>query len=515
MRNTLVLLAVCATLAACGGNDYVPPRQPDSGSPPPPVEPPPVDPPPPVEPPPPVQDEASLPYWNRCEHPRSGSPDGFLPYPDVQGTLADEKKFMRLYLNEAYLWYKELPKLDEAGYTSAIGYFNALKTPLVTASGAPKDRFHFTYPSAQWDELQKGVDYGYGVYWARNADGKAPRTWRVTYVIAGTAAALAGLQRGDQLVEVDGIDFVNASDADSVAKLNAGITPKAVNELHNFAVLRGGQKIAVAMRSARLDISPVQYVQAIDTPTGKVGYLMFNSHNTAAEKYLLDAFTQLRDANVQDLVLDMRYNGGGLLSIASQLSYMIAGPEQTRDKIFERTVANDKSRQPTPIQFIGKTFGYIVPNPAPRNTPLPYLGLKRVTILTSAGTCSASESVINSLRGVDVEVNLVGGQTCGKPYAFTPLPNCGTTYFAIQYQGINAKGFGDYGDGFAPTCKVDDDFSHALGDKAEGQLAAALSLRANGACPAPAAAARARAAAPAPALVPARPEAAEIAVRGR
>jgi C-terminal processing protease CtpA/Prc len=264
------------------------------------------------------------------------------------------------------------------------------------------------------------------------------------------------------------------------------------------------------MRSARLDIAPVQNVQAIDTPTGKVGYLVFNSHNTASEKYLFDAFTELRNAQVKDLVLDMRYNGGGLLTIASQVAYMIAGPDSTKDKIFERTVANDKSKQPTPIQFLSKTVGYIVANPAPRNTPLPYLGLKRVTILTSAGTCSASESVINSLRGVDVEVNLVGGQTCGKPYAFTPLPNCSTTYFAIQYQGVNAKGFGDYGDGFTPTCRADDDFGHALGDKAEGQLAAALSLRANGVCPAPAASARARAAGPQPALVPVRPEVSEL-----
>jgi hypothetical protein len=70
-------------------------------------------------------------------------------------------------------------------------------------------------------------------------------------------------------------------------------------------------------------------------------------------------------------------------------------------------------------------------------------------VLTTAGTCSASEAVINGLRGIDVEVNLIGGETCGKPYAFVPQPNCGTTYFAIQTQGVNNKGFGDYADGFS------------------------------------------------------------------
>jgi len=92
--------------------------------------------------------------------------------------------------------------------------------------------------------------------------------------------------------------------------------------------------------------------------------------------------------------------------------------------------------------------------------------------------------VINGLRGVDVKVDLVGGTTCGKPYGFTPVDNCGTTYFSIQFQSVNAKGFGDYADGFAPTCTVADDMTHALGDPAEGMLAAALSYRANNACPA-------------------------------
>lgn len=106
-------------------------------------------------------------------------------------------------------------------------------------------------------------------------------------------------------------------------------------------------------------------------------------------------------------------------------------------------------------------------------------------MLTSPDTCSASESVINSLRGVGVTVNLVGGTTCGKPYGFYPQDNCGTTYFAIQFKGVNQAG---YGDGFAPTCAVADDFGHQLGDPAEARLAAALTLRSSGACPAAAAA---------------------------
>ena len=71
-----------------------------------------------------------------------------------------------------------------------------------------------------------------------------------------------------------------------------------------------------------------------------------------------------------------------------------------------------------------------------------------------------------------------------QPYGFLPQDNCGTTYFAIQFKGVNNKGFGEYADGMAPTCQVADDFNHQLGDPAERRLAAALSYRATGVCPA-------------------------------
>jgi hypothetical protein len=101
---------------------------------------------------------------------------------------------------------------------------------------------------------------------------------------------------------------------------------------------------------------------------------------------------------------------------------------------------------------------------------------------------------MNGLRGIDVQVIQIGGTTCGKPYGFYPQDNCGTTYFSIQFKGINAKGFGDYSDGFVPGatttgsfagCQVADDFSHALGDANEALLAAALAYRQSSTCPPP------------------------------
>jgi hypothetical protein len=251
---------------------------------------------------------------------------------------------------------------------------------------------------------------------------------------------------------------------------------------------------------------PVPITTTFSTASGLVGYIQFNDHIATAETPLMNAISQLDNANVTDLILDLRYNGGGYLDLASELSYMIANTTLTAGQTFEKIVFNDKnpSRNPvtgqllTPTPFHSRTQGFTGAGPA--NVALPTLNLNNVYIITGPGTCSASESIINSLRGLGTSFNVyvIGSTTCGKPYGFYPTDNCGTTYFSIQFRGENAANFGDYTDGFSPAntpttnrgtsvpgCSVADDFNHALGDPAEGRIAAALSFRAsnNQICP--------------------------------
>jgi carboxyl-terminal processing protease len=468
---SLLALSLPFFLAACGGGGGDAPSV---------AEPPPVS----YTPPPDrvVQATPAQGAWaleaNRCVAPRTGLQPNGKPYPDRQGTLRNEQDFLRSWIHDTYLWYNEVPNyLDPAWYDNAIDYFNMLKSQDLTSNGKVKDQFHFTYTSAQWEQLQTaGVSLGYGVTWGRN-QATVPRMWFASMVEPGSPAEKAGVRRGDQLMEIDGIDFINGTGAANVAILNAGLAPAKVGDQHTFVLRRDGQPHTVVMAGANVAATPVQNVKTIPTANGKVGYLTFNNHNAVSELQLIEAFTRLRDDKVDDLVLDLRYNGGGLLFIASQVAYMIAGPTQTLNKTFERTIYNEKVVPATPIPFWSFAWGFPSPRPAQGGQMLPYLGLKKVTILTTPGTCSASESIINSLRGIDVEVNLIGGQTCGKPYGFVPQPNCGTTYFAIQLKGVNHKGFGDYADGMAPTCTVADDYGHALGDPNEGMLAAALRYR--------------------------------------
>ncbi|HEX9173164.1 MAG TPA: S41 family peptidase [Telluria sp.] len=471
LRLIPLTVAALVALAGCGGgggNPGVANPGPDPA---------------PITGPDPIPQDVFNTYWNKCATPRTGVDASGKPFPDQQGTLLDELRFLRGWIDEDYLWYKEVPTTYRmADFTKPIDYFNVLKTTALTASGKPKDQFHFTYPTAEWEALtNSGIELGYGITWSSGSS-TAPRNWLIATVEPGSPAAVAGLRRGDALRTLDGVDFVNASDAASIDRINAALFPERVGEAHRITVQRGGAIVDVSMNAAEVSASAVKNTKVIDTATGKVGYLTFESHNAVSEKQLIDSFTQFRNAGVSDLVLDVRYNGGGLLYIASELAYMIAGPTATAGKTFERAQYNDKTAPGAPIPFRSTAYGFAAPVPAPSGQALPYLNLKRVTVLTTPGTCSASEAVINGLRGIDIEVNIIGGQTCGKPYAFTPVQNCGTTYFAVEFQGVNNKGFGDYADGMAPTCAVADDLTREVGDVSEGLLAAALRYRDTGTC---------------------------------
>ena len=534
MKQTLLVLTVAAVLGACGGgggnsgtcsgsggvckpvsSSPTPPTNAGSGTIPAPDA---ID----TAPPP-----SSASVAQQCEAPRPAGtidPLSGKPYGDIQGSLELEKQWIRAYVNETYLWFDEVPAVNSAFY--AIGntvpyiqpsnnaattrtlannsdvvtaYFNSQRTVATTASGKPKDQFHFTYPTSVWVDLStKGASVGFGVDIAL-LSASPPRKAVVAIVTPGSVAAQNNIARGAIIDTVNGVDVANGSD---VATLNEGLFSPMAGKAYTL-VIRDNATASprtVTLSAGNTTSTPVQNVGTLPAPNASVGYMLFNEHIATAEGQLVSAVNQLKAANngsgITDLVLDIRYNGGGYLDIASELAYMIAGSAQTTGKVFEKLAFNSKNPFGlTPAQastpFFTTTLGFAG---SPAGQPLPQLGLSKVYVLTGNGTCSASESIINGLRGAGVNVIQIGNTTCGKPYGFYPTDNCSTTYFTVQFKGVNNAGYGDYADGFVPGggsaannlpgCQVADDFGHALGDPSEGRLAAALQYRANGSCPA-------------------------------
>ncbi len=442
--------------------------------------------------------EAYETYEQQCENPRSGFDEQGNPFPDVQGSTEDENNWIRSWSNHLYLWYNEITDEDPAAYDDPLEYFDLMKTFETTPSGAPKDRFHFTIPTDEYQaQAVSGIVGGYGATFTI-LRGTPPRQVVVAYTEPNTPATSVevNLMRGAEILEIDGEDLINGSDVDT---LNAGLFP-GDNETHTFVIQDTGssEPRQIIMTSEQIVSTPVQNVSTLETETGLVGYMTFNDHIATSELQLIDAVNQLAPQQITDLVLDLRYNGGGFLAIANQLGYMIAG-DTAVGQVFEELQFNDKHTLFDPVtgetlspdNFRTTARGFS----ATPGAALPTLGLSRVFVITGPTTCSASESLINGLRGIGLDVVQVGHTTCGKPYGFYPFDNCGTTYFSIQFRGVNAQNFGDYTDGFSPAnvpqqegvevpgCFVSDDFTNQLGDPNEGRLRAALQYREDGSCP--------------------------------
>ena len=448
-------------------------------------------------------------FKNRCQTVRTGADILGDPYPDMAGSTLQENFWLRSWTHETYLWNDEVVDRNPANYNDRLQYFDLLRTTALTPSGREKDQFHFSQPTEEsLEQITSTPTASYGAEFLAFSV-TPPRDIRIAYVDDGTPAAeeiagQANFVRGARILEIDGIDLVNTNNQSQINSLNDALFPSTAGQMHTFLLQDpgGAGTRTVMVTSANLAAKAVNHTDVIDTGTGKVGYVHITTFSPyASEEEIADAIADMSAQGVTDLVLDLRYNGGGLIAVASQLGYMVAGAAQTSGKVFEGFRFNDDAGNSNPVTggannptpFYSTGLGFSVAD----GTPLASLNLSRVFILSTDFTCSASEAVINGLRGVDVEVVLIGGTTCGKPFGFYPEDNCGETYFTIQFEGVNDKGFGDYADGFTPTnssssfgvkipgCSVSDDFETELGDETEGMLAAALQYRTTGSCPAP------------------------------
>lgn len=428
-------------------------------------------------------------FANMCSAPRHGDdPTTGKAYPDRQGSYIDENNFLRAVSNDLYLWYNEIVDVNPSAYFDVTEYFSLLKTPALTPSGNAKDRFHWFASTAELkSNTEQALVYGYGISWKQHR-GKI----QVSLVEPHSVAEKAGVIRGMTLHSVDGIRLDILS-TDEIAPLTDALYPSQQNVSHSFVFKTADNQLkTLTLTAADTDLFAVHVTRLlqVDGRERLYGYLLFNTHHNFSEYELIDSIEWLKQHNVDQLILDLRYNGGGYLDIASQLGYMIAG-HHVQDKVFEEMVFNDKHRtlNPvsgealTPIGFHKTSQGFAVT----AGKALPTLNLSSVIIITGEDTCSASEAIINGLIGADIEVTLIGDTTCGKPYGAYIIDNCGMSYFTTQFTGKNHKGFGEYSDGFIPTnnvffpspayvkgCMIEDDFTKQLGDFNEKRLNAAL-----------------------------------------
>jgi len=438
--------------------------------------------------------QSSKTFANRCANPRTNG-----RYQDILGTVTDENNWIRSMSHEIYLWYRELPDIDPAEVQNPIDYFNQMKTSTKTASGRDKDQFHFTMDTEEYFKVvQSGISANYGAkYIVTNT---WPKRVFIAYISVGSPAHNANIDRGAEILAIDGLYLNNISPQQYTDIIVKYLAPSELGETHSFVIrdLNAINPRTVQLTSAEVTEIPVYQTKVITQNDKKIGYLVLNTFLVAtAEDQLISAVNSLRQQNIDELILDLRYNSGGLLKISAALGTMIAGNQAT-GRVYEEIFFNDKHSVFNPITgdlLSPVNFpGVASENSNNEGTSLPKLNLSKVYVLSTGNTASASEALINGLRGIDIDVILIGENTRGKPYGYYGLDNCGTAYFTIQFKGQNAKGYGDYADGFIPSvvdngedrvlgCRVSDDLSRELGNSDENMLATALHFIENDSCP--------------------------------
>jgi C-terminal processing protease CtpA/Prc len=381
----------------------------------------------------------------------------------------DQKDWLGAYMNDWYFWYRLSPRPNPAAYADVRDYYAAL---LYTGTDInfPADRYSRSESTESFNRFfGDGATMGYGVA-VNGLEVQSGQPLYVRYVEPGSDAAVKGVVRGDEVVSANGRSAAELILANDYSVLNAG---QAGDRL-TLQLRRGGATRTVVVEAKVFNLTPVSGAAVVSTPGGRLlGYLMVKDMVSQAEPGLASAFALFRSRGVQDLVVDLRYNGGGLVSVGTRLASYIAGGRGFSGgaaRTYAALLYNDK-------RAAANNQAFVFENRADA------LGVPRVYLLTGPRTASASEQVINGLRGVDVQVITVGDTTFGKPVGSLPAGNCGTTYSAVNFESVNAKTEGRYFDGFDASCPVDEDFTRAAGALDDPLLVSAAHHADNGACP--------------------------------
>ncbi len=369
-------------------------------------------------------------------------------------SILSQTLYTRDVFSDIYLWDRFIPDAKPWRFASPEAYLEAIRyRPLDSSfsSIAPRAAYTALFSDSQY------VGFGFS-----SRQGESDIT--VLQVFPGSPADEAMLARGDRIVAIDGRTVQSL-----VASGTAGsaLGPEQVGfSLTADVVGINGEAKRVTLRKRIVTIPPVALTRTFLVDGRVVGYLHFRQFVRPAPAALDEAFAALRQAGATELVLDLRYNGGGLLDVALHLASLI-GDASTSGQVFARIEHNDRN---SPLD---RTLRF--------EAALSPLRLTRLFAITSGASASASELVINGLRPY-MPVVVIGERTYGKPVGQYGFEHCDRVLLPVSFRLVNAMGLGDYFDGIPADCPAADDVTRELGAVAEASLAEAIHVIRTGAC---------------------------------
>jgi hypothetical protein len=358
------------------------------------------------------------------------------------------------YARDIYLWYNYIPASFDAHHYSDP---NAIMEGIRAYSeepgfSTPVDRWSFAMLQSQWNDLSNGVggDFGLNIYFYTNDD------LRVSYVEPEAPAGKAGVKRGWRIKQINGSANITSANADAIVQ--------QVYQSNSGTFLFGrpnANDTTITLSASGYKEHPLLFDSVYTTGAGKTGYFVFNSFlgdTNEIQSGFERIFNKFESAHVQDIIVDLRYNGGGYVSLQSLLAnYLVP-------------VAGDNGVMLTE-EFNDKYAAYDVTDTYHKKGNI---NLSRLFFIVSQNTASASELLINSLRPY-LDVQLIGpSHTHGKPVGFYPIPVYDWYIFPVSFRTVNKNGEGSYFNGLSLNYQVADGLDKEWGDANESCLGSVL-----------------------------------------
>ena len=394
--------------------------------------------------------------------------------PTISKEALSVNEFVLEYMDYFYLWTDKIPAdLDPKSTEDSKEFFN--KVVYNGTEDTYDQDIEANRNGDRWsfitDDLQGLLDYfngvrttaGYMPYAYLAEEGSDKLVLVVKYVYANSPASAVGLKRGSIIMEIDGKDLTNENINDLFKQESYEITLGTFDEnTGKFSLTNKTETIT----KKEIHTNPIIKSEIYNINGTKIAYLLYNSFIHKYDNFLITEFEKFKAEGVTELVLDLRYNGGGAVSSAINIASMIA-PKEAIGSVFLKKEYNSSlqklyledpryGEEYLQDRLSDKATGY--KDDGVLGTSLTNLNLNRVYVIGLNGTASASELVINGLRPY-MTVVTVGGDTHGKYTASTTFQSKEYTNWAIQpiiFKSSNADGETDYWNGFPATIKVRD-----------------------------------------------------------
>ncbi|MCH5597706.1 S41 family peptidase [Niabella ginsengisoli] len=433
-----------------------------------------------------------------CSKPDDVTPAKPDPEPETVNPLEKLADSIYNFTNEVWYWNTKMPNYGAFNPRQYIG-----KDEVVTANNImealnkyeAKDIFSYatTYEQGNLNQSGEDIDFGMLIQPAFTNSGTQIE-WFVAYAYAQSDAGLAGVKRGWTVSEFDGLNMKAVNQAQFDAQVDK------FNEIYNGSspgksvvvkfLKPNGTSQTTTITLKKFNANPILFSNVREYNGKKVGYLVFNRFYSglSSRTEIEQAITDLQNQNINELILDLRYNGGGATLTQDKLTNLIAPVSVGNNKntmyaydYNDQLEEGDSKKYP----WLNGKFGF--PNDYFKDNVVNFektntLNLSRVFIITTGNTASASELLINNLKGIDgFAVHQIGSTTYGKPVGFFGIDFMDkVTIYPVSFRTLNAKGITDYYDGITPEKEVGDGLTKNWGDEAEDCYAAAISFITDG-----------------------------------